>query len=210
MAPAYSEFGIFEKVFQDWRGYLPLLNLSTEDAPESVKLVQRCCNEATDPFPDICHLLKEYNWRPHLVAAVAMINTGYQATALKLLWRLVDTGSWVTPQLGVALFLVDPDFQSQARIRLEAGCPIDVAGLIAMSPLERHSAAGPGGSIHMSAKAAATLLHLSKMVSPKPGWVEEMATSQKTRELLAHDLDESDIIAEGWLEQIKRLIDEDH
>lgn len=201
----HPEFGIFEEVFDDWRGYLPLLNLASNDPHEAVELVRKCCHKMSDPFPDICRLLGDKNWRPHLVAAVAMIISGYQKNAVDLLWRQIDLGSWVTPQLGVALFLVDANFSVQAHIRLEAGCPIDTSDLVSMNPLERHSAAGSSESLDRSAKSAATLLYLLKIMPPEPDWLLEIRASEKMRDLLARDIDNSDGITESWLHRIKEL-----
>jgi hypothetical protein len=201
----HPEFGIFEPLFDKRFRYLSLLHLGSVDSPAVVASVRSFCQNVTDPFPDICRLLADSNWRPHLVAAVAVIISGYNTEAARLLWRQIDRGSWVTSQLGVALFLVDPNFVSQARIRLESGCPLDTSHLLSMAPLERHSAADPSDSISGSAKAAATLLRLLKKISPEPSWIQEIDASTKLRELLARDLDAADGIADRWLHRIKEI-----
>ena len=150
------DFGIFEPVFKTAHGYLSLLNLTADDAPKAVELVLDCCRETTNPYRDICRLLADLNWRPHLVAAVAVIVSGHDPEATRGLWHRIDTGSWVTPQIGVALYLVDRDFEAQSRSRLEAGCPVDMSDLMSMAGPERHSATGPAGTAYISAKAAAS------------------------------------------------------
>jgi hypothetical protein len=201
----HPEFGIFEPVFESAHGYLALLGLSSGDATEAVKFVRNCCGKVSKPSSDICRLLAESNWRPHLVAAVAMIVSGFDAEAASLLWRRLDCGSWVTPQIAAALFLVDPDFPAQARARLEARCPVDTTELRSMSPIERHSATGPAGTVHRSAKAAAALLQLAGMASPIPPWVQEIRAAKDMQALLAQDIDGSDKIAERWLNRIREI-----
>src|SRR3954466_6713530 len=152
------DFGIFEPMFQTAHGYLSLLNLGANDADQAVAAVRECCQRASNPFQEIGRLLADSNWRPHLVASVAVFALGFDSETVRLLWRRLDAGSWVTPQIGATLFAIDPGFLAQARSRLEAGCPVDTSDLISLSPAERHSAAGPAGAVHRSAKAAATLM----------------------------------------------------
>jgi hypothetical protein len=198
------DFGIFSPLFESAH-YLPLLNLTVDAAPKAVELVKDCCHKIANPYPDICRLLAEPSWRAHLVAAVAVIVSGHDSEAVKRLWHRLDTGSWVTPQIGVALYLVDPAFEAQSRIRLEAGCPIDESEYLSFLGLDRHSAAGPAGTISRSAKAAATLLHLVQLISPAPSWVEILRVSDNLQGLLARDIDESATITDGWLYRIREI-----
>lgn len=201
----HPEFGIFEPVFTSPHGYLALLNLSSNDSGQAVQLVRDCCRKAGDPQPAIRNLLTEPNWRPHLVASVAAIVTGGHTTTAQELWDRIDAGSWVTPQIAVALYLVDSNFASQARTRLEAGCALDISELIDMTPAERHSAAGPAGEFHRSAKAAAALLRLLEMISPAPAWLNDLRASESVKGLVAQDLDDSAGIAERWLNRIRTV-----
>jgi hypothetical protein len=179
------DFGIFEPVFESEHGYLSLLHLSADDAPQAVELVADCCRKIANPFPDICRMLADSNWRPHLVAAVAVIVSGHDSEVARFLWHRFDSGSWVTPQIGVALYLVDRDFEAQSRLRLEAGCPV--------------------GTADRSAKAAATLLQLLRMNSPIPGWVERVSDSESLRALLAQDVDASATITDRWMHRILEI-----
>lgn len=200
------DFGIFEPVFESAHGYLSLLHLSGDDASRAVELVKDCRRKSSNPYRDICRLLADSNWRPHLVAAVAAIVSGYDSEATRCLWRRLDTGSWVTPQVGVALYLVDRDFEAQSRRRLERGCPVDVSELMSMTGPERHSAAGPAGKADRSAKAAATLLQLLRTMSLVPSWVERLGESAEMRALLAQDIDASATITDRWLRRIQELL----
>src|SRR5215217_7637161 len=75
---------------------------------------------------------------------------GRQTLTPTALWRAVDAGSWVLPQLVVCAHIVDSDFPSQCRDRMRAGAP--VAPVPDLSPVERHSATGPGNARQRSAK----------------------------------------------------------
>jgi len=200
------DFGIFEPVFKSSDGYLAQLHLTDDDAPEAVAVVRQCCLSVATPWPDIQHLLNDKNWRPHLVAAIAIVSSGHDSESVRLAWRCLDTGSWVTPQLGVALFLSDPDFDAQSRSRLNAGCPIDSSLLASMSEIERHSAAGPAGKLERSAKAAATLIRLLQLRSPVPPWLEQICGLEVVRTLQSEDMDQSGSIAEQWLFRVQAII----
>lgn len=210
MAPQPSlekpDFGTFEPVFQSAHGYLALLNLSSGDETEAVDLVRRCCQKVSNPDPEICKLLVDSNWRPHLVAAAAAILVKPDRDVVKSLWHRMDSGSWVSPQIGVALHLIDPDFEAESRRRLEAECPLDISDLASMTPLERHVAAGPAGSVERSAKNASTLIQLLKMKTPVPAWVLGLADSERLRMLVAMDIDGSAAIAEKWFRRIIAII----
>jgi hypothetical protein len=201
--------GIFAPVFETAHGYLALLGLRAADASESIARVRDCCRRTEDPFRDICQLLADANWRPHLVAAVAMIVSGYHAEAVRLLWRRLDTGSWVTPQIGVALSIVDPEFLQRARERLEAGCPLDSSDLRQMTAIERHSAAGPAGAVARSAKAAKVLLYLVRMRLPQSEWLDDVVAATDFQSLIREDIDGSDGIAEVWFQRVAAIMSED-
>lgn len=205
-SPEKPDFGTFEPVFQSAHGYLALLNLSSGDEAEAVELVRRCCQNVPHPDPEICKLLADSNWCRHLVAAVAAILVKPDRDVVKSLWHRMDLGSWVSPQIGVALHIVDPDFEAESRRRLEAGCPLDISELASMTALERHVVAGPAGSVERSAKNASTLLQLLKMKTPIPAWVQELADSGGIRMLVAMDTDASAVIAEKWFRRITAII----
>jgi hypothetical protein len=199
------EFGIFESVFESPHGYLALLDLHSADAAVAVEEVKACCHKVPDPCVDICRLLEDRNWRPHLVAAVAVIVSGFQSATVKQLWSRLDSGSWVTPQIATTLFLVDPDFATQAHIRLTAGCPVD-PNQPPMDPLERHSATGPARTVERSAKCTAALLYLASMLTPVPNWLQEVQASAEIQVLLAQDVDNASDIVDGWLRRIREII----
>lgn len=130
---------------------------------------------------------------------------GYDVDTVKLLWHRIDSGSWVTPQIGAALSVVDPNFLEDARTRLEAGCQVDTSALMSMTALQRHSATGPAGSVARSAKAAQALLKLVQMQPLKSPWLEKVIADSEFQRLLAQDMDKSDILTENFLQRIKAI-----
>jgi len=200
------DFGIFEQVFQGGHGYLSLLHLSSFDTGEVVAQVARLAHSSSKPYEEIGVLLEDSNWRPHLVAAVALMVLDYDQSVFLKLWRTIDCGSWVTPQLAAVAFSRDPDFAEQSYSRLKDLCPIETSQLRSMSPIERHSAAGPAGSVHRSAKMAAALMRLASLLPEQPSWFVSEQANSKINELIKKDFDDSAEVAEVWLADIKRLV----
>lgn len=67
---------------------------------------------------EAAQLLAGTNWRAQVVAAAALIIAGSDAQLDEILWRALDGGSWIAPQLVAAAFLVDPRFEERAAERL--------------------------------------------------------------------------------------------
>jgi hypothetical protein len=67
------------------------------------------------------HLLEEVGWRAQLVGAFALAVAGGDQKACTALWRAMDSGSWVSPQLAATAFLIDPAFELRAEERLLGG-----------------------------------------------------------------------------------------
>ncbi len=203
-----KEFGVFSPVFKSPHGYLALLHLSAEDSTDAVRLVRQCAVADTDRSA-ILGLLTDLNWRPTLVAAVAATFLPPDSRITNALWHRLDSGSWVVPQIAVALSAIDPNFQTQARRRLEVRCPLDYTELGALTMLERHSAAGPAGGMQRSAKAAAALEKIVASTSSQPTWLAAIVASPEHQALVASDIDASGSIAQRWSErftQIRQLL----
>lgn len=205
MNTTQQRFGVFSPLFDSHPGYLNLLHLDVPWNKVTVSRVIECCHSSPDPFPDINRLLDQENWRPHLVAAVALSVFGYNQVAFKKLWDAFDAGSWVTPQLAVAAYLRDPDFSGQAQTRVQARCPIGVSHLTTYGPLERHVAFGPAGPLERSAKAANALIYLLHLFGP-PDWLKTELASPDLTALLAADRDHASIIAKTWLESLNAIL----
>jgi hypothetical protein len=202
----HRSFGIFEPLFGDGAPYLSLLHLSNKGAKEIVSQVVSLARSSTNPYEEIGALFDDRNWRPHLVGAVALADLDYDASSFVKLWRAIDTGSWVTPQLTVAAFLRDTNFVLHAQTRLENFCPIDTTLLFSTTPLERHFAAGLAGGRHRSAKMAAALIHLLRLMQQIPDWLAPTLEVPELQKLVKDDFDNSGELAETWLTEIRTLL----
>ena len=201
-----NKFTSFFGLFHSEPGYLELLDLSAPQAKKSISLLLQCCRRSPDPYRDIDLLLEGPNWRPNLVAAVALAALGYREGTFKKLWNAIDAGSWVTPQLAVTAFLRDPTFSEQAQLRIQSRCPLKEMELGSMSALEQHVAAGPAGSAERSAKTAASLVELAKQLPQTPGWLGGELSNPDLARLLAKDIDHSSSIAKEWLTRVKKML----
>jgi len=208
LAELTAMFGPFAPVFLDdglsVPGYLVLLNLHATDEELLIVLDRiRTALDSPEAGQWRAALLHDPNWRPHLVGALAALLSSNPAPYVSPLWRAIDAGSWVTPQLVATARLVDPDFIAQAMSRVEAGCPVlEPHGL---SPIERHSATGPAGTPGRSAKMLASLLALCDD-SDVMEWSQRMRNEPHILALLQEDYDEAGDIAGGWLEQVRQVL----
>lgn len=200
-----DQYGVFSPLFRSPPGYLPLLNLSSREANHAVFSVVECCRVTPDPYQEIGRLLGEPNWRPHIVAAVALSVLGYDERAFIKLWAAFDAGSWVTPQLAVAAYLRDPSFSDNARRRIESRCPVNPSRLISMTPLERHTSTGPAEVLHRSAKAAASLVRLLSL-KEQAEWLTTELSSPDLTALLSEDIDQAAQITQEWLANLKAVL----
>jgi hypothetical protein len=200
-----SEFGPFASVFQrgelDVPGHLELLHLHDDGAQVVISRIEQAL-AIMDPTPSIRALLGSPNWRPHLVAAIAMLLQEGPPCCIDALWGAIDAGSWVTPQLVVAAMFLDTGFSTAARTRVADGCVIRPP--VAMSPADQHSATEPSGTAVHSAKLTASLLAVSAHVPALSSWRASISDDREVQELLARDIDHSDRIATDWLTHLVR------
>lgn len=205
METTQQRFGVFSPIFDSEPGYLDLLNLDSPNSNLAVSRVMECGRLSSDSFLDIGRLLDEANWRPHLVAAVALSVLGYNRTAFAKLWSAFDAGSWVTPQLAAVAYLRDPDFLDKARVRVQARCPVDASRLTSRSPVERHVDFGPAGIPERSAKAISALIYLLSLFGTSD-WLTTELASPDLATLLSRDRDSASSIAEFWLGSLKAIL----
>jgi hypothetical protein len=201
VADADESFGIFAAILEGTIAYMKLLHLDGPEATETVSLVMKCCASVPNPYQDIRRLLRQDNWRSHLVAAVALATLATNTEANDELWNAIDKGSWVTPQLAAVALLRDPMFAERARKRLRSGCPVHASQAAKLSGPKRHSSTGPGGSVERSAKTAASLVALVGLL-PETDWLVAEAASVDLMSLLDKDIDSSGMIAERWLKRL--------
>ena len=110
-----SRFGPFASVFESGE-YLTLLHMSS-DAQIAIDRIEQIIG-TYDAIPWIRILFEKANWRPHLVGAMALLLDGGRASGIDALWRAIDRGSWVNPQLVVAAYFRDPNFSIAALTRI--------------------------------------------------------------------------------------------
>lgn len=198
-----SKFGPFATVFEPGElsspGYIFLLGLSSEKCQVVIDHIESVLASG-DAGGWIDVLFDDPNWRPHLVGAIALVLDGGQHFTTAGLWRAVDAGSWVTPQLVVTAYFVDPKFPQRLVERMEALCPVSVRG--SMSPLERHSATGPAGTTQRSAKMMASLVFIARRLPSLSTWLDTIRADPRVTQLLEQDFDNSADITEEWLEQL--------
>ncbi len=142
------------------------------------------------PAPWIRILFEEIDWRPHLVGAIALLLGAGRTSEVDALWRAIDRGSWVGPQLVVTAYFRDPNFPSAARTPIAARCPL----------LE--GAWGNPPPRQFSAKTLSSLLQVAAGIPALAGWVERVRQEPDVVELLREDRDDGGGIASGWMVRV--------
>lgn len=208
MLDAFGPFAvIFEPIGDDSTPYLSLLHLHHDRVANVIALISDAAN-SDDSESSIVSLLQDVDWRPHLVGAVANYFRKFDSATAQI-WRAVDSGSWVTPQLLAILSLIDEDFLAHSIGRLTSGCPLsNDPDYSVEEPLERHVAQGPSGSVHRSSKAAASLLTLLQIDSADDERVQEIERNGDLQDLIATDVDQSGDVATSWREKLLKLVAE--
>src|SRR6185369_448338 len=118
------DWGPLAEPFRTDPGYLDLLHLRPESAVVVRRIVQLVRSPACVTDLHIRALLTERNWRPHLVGIIAVLARPRPDVFVVDLWCALDKGSWVSPQLAVALFHVDAAFAAEAKRRMSSGSSV--------------------------------------------------------------------------------------
>jgi hypothetical protein len=189
-----SKYGPFASVFEKGEltvpGYLELLNLHGPGADVVIDRIQLAL-ATEEPRRWIEALFDDRNWRGHLVGAIALLLDGGARLDTVALWRALDSGSWVAPQLVVTAYFADPAFQEHLMERISA-----------LSPVERHSATGPGGTVHRSAKLLVSLLSMGKRLPALSSFLQQASADPDLAALLEKDLDDAAAITDSWCTQV--------
>ena len=146
MVDAYGPFAILLEPHHDERTlpYTTLFGLG----PASAKVLRSIRVAASEPDAERCIvlLLRDANWGAQIVGAVAAYVRPSDA-AVDHVWRALDSGSWVSPELAAVASLVDPAFVARALDRLDNHCGVILdSDYVIEDPLERLAARGPGSS----------------------------------------------------------------
>jgi hypothetical protein len=175
--------------------YLTLLNLPPA-ASSAVVTIGNVVRQNPNHRESVLALLRDPDWRSHLVAAVAVLLSPARVDLCPAVWEAVDKGSWVSPQLAVVLSICDPEFVGSAKGRIMTGSPVVPVELA--SPLEQHVVAGPGAPSARSAKNLAALLYLVRTIPGESQWAEAIGQAPEVAQVLQSDRDAGDKLAAYW------------
>jgi hypothetical protein len=202
------DFGPFEPAFALGElpvpRYLCLLNLRAPS--ETLVVIDRIRVGLDDPRRDAAlhALLGQIDWRPHLVAAVALLLVEDPRPFLADLWSAVRAGSWVSPQLLAVAAVRDPNFLTMAAARETEG--FVVRPPIGLTPAERHSATGPASVPRRSAKELSALVALCDATSQGAAWAAHVRAEPELQRLIAADVDRGGDIATRWLASVRQIL----
>ena len=198
----YSQFGSFAAVLGAAGAPAPLLLLSMRSAEANTVIdrIERALSAADSPR-HVDAMLAGADWRPHLVAAVALILDAGRRLDPSPLWAAVDAGSWVTPQLVATAYLIDPSFPDRLRTRIDRKCAVVIPPL--PSAVERHRATGPATPEQRAAKLLAALVRIGMLTPGLAEWLRAAAGRSDLMVLQAADRDSSGNIAENWLKNVQ-------
>jgi hypothetical protein len=146
-------FGIFNDFWNGHPNHLPLMNLYDIPNPPKewnlTKSIDRLDsiiskNSSKDIINGIRLLLKNEDWRTHLVASLATLKIDKELQSeMKIdFWNRLKSGSWASPQILVILSIIDSEFNVRAKEICEKGFKITYSEML---PHEHHSARGPAG-----------------------------------------------------------------
>lgn len=175
--------------------YLSFLNLvDVEESQRQAAELLQTCRALGDRLDEMLEVwLSESNWRPHLVGVVALVLSGATPARVAMLWRAIDRYSWVAPQLVAAAALLDPEFATGARQRIEA-CQ--------QTPLPAASAKESWTSMAVEPKRLAALVALSGR-SGEPPWLQACLAHPSVAVRLGQDIDRGGEVALRWLRQLQ-------
>lgn len=207
----FDAFGPFAAVFKplgdDLTPYLSLLHLRHEGTEKVIALIRKLTRQP-NASQGIVNLLRDSDWRPHLVGVAA----AHFATSDELFqeaWRAIDAGSWVTPQIAAILSLNDGNFVERSINRLKYGCPlVRTLDQEIDDPLQRHISQGPAGDHERSAKAAASLYATLCLDHPSDDRVRALAMDKQLETLIMADFDDSSNRTISWRERFLQNVNE--
>ena len=161
-------FGIFNNFWNGQPNHLPLLNLYEIPNPskewnlnKSIELLDSIVSKSSEKevVDGIRLLLKNQDWRPHLVASLATlkIDKKHQYEVKTDLWNRLKSGSWVSPQILVILSIIDSEFDIQAKEISNRAFKITYSE---MPMHEHHSSRGPAGIAVDNKKVLASVEYL--------------------------------------------------
>jgi hypothetical protein len=101
--------------FLDLVHHAPQLLTLTQAAPVLAEIGGALAESGS---AQVDQMLEDVAWRAQVIGALALVLGERRDSAHPALWRAIDGGSWVVPQLCAAAFLVDREFEAAAEERL--------------------------------------------------------------------------------------------
>lgn len=83
-------------------------------SPSSRKVAEGCVLGSHSPEAEVRALLLDDNWRVTVAGVAAALALGPSPRVCEALWRALECGSWVAPQLAGAAFVLDRQFAEKA------------------------------------------------------------------------------------------------
>lgn len=193
----FAAFGVFAPIFDDGH-YLPLLNIYQSDDAVSSLLAVVSAHPPSLEADALALLNPAAGWRPQLVGAAAMLAGAATPKTIEALWAALAQPSWVSPQLAVAAFLLDPAFEDRAKHRILDGCRVGPKSLREKYPDREWN-------VSQDAKQLTALIALCKRV-PNAAWLTDVEASAETRAIITEARDDGGGIALGWLDKASQLL----
>jgi hypothetical protein len=193
----------FSPIFQNGTQYLAFLHLYGDDLGEAFNFIKNACENSANPVGEIRSLLSGPGWREHLLAAGTLLaRKDLAPAAIGDLWRAFDRGSWVSPQLAVTAWFRDPQFTTNANMRILRRCELQIEQVDDSPAMVRHVVYGPGGGRERAAKGFSALIYLIGPETPHNSFLLEQLQMPDVKELLTSDIDNGGKIAQNWIDSL--------
>jgi len=186
--PEHAKFGPFARFLQIWYstepGPTPSPNhlLSAEDSSKQALVEIAGIIRQGDCRPWIRALFESADYSAQVIGAFACL-VKPDPESLGCLWKAIDGGTWITPQLAVVAYLTDPEFAARAQARIEARCPISPP------PLEDETvhdeSTGAQAAALLPAMMAASLLALCERSPALAPWAAAAREEPEIAAMLA-------------------------
>jgi hypothetical protein len=199
-----SNFGPFSSSFETGElpvpAYLFLLNLSEPGVDAAIDRIQVALESTTRPQRWVDALFSETDWRPHLVGSIAVLLDRGARLDTAGVWRPIDSGSWVIPQLVVTAYFSDPGFPEHLVGRIDRRC--DVALPSELSVIEQPVPTATGGAAHLSPKLLVSLLSMGARLPLLSSYLQRVSADPEYAALIEMDVDDAGSITNSWCKNI--------
>jgi len=186
--------------------YLDLLNLGP-GADAAIDRLRGILDAEQYKMSEIEALLADVDWRPQLVAAVAIAIDPSTHIAIPSLWSALLGGTWVAPQLAAVLSIADRDFEEIAQRKIDGLCRIEGTRWLSIGGAPDQS--GPGVVNHFSGKALSALIAMCELRPEWQFWLNPLVDRADVKDAVAKDFDGGGYIATRWLKSLQQMLSDD-